>query len=159
MKIFDKMKTIKETSVFLAQLKIFTPIEIKLMIESVTVEGSNLVDVDLLVQKTRDSFLQAGELVKNSMVTGFTLDRKEMMREWLREQMEPKRVTEILKANSGRLGKDVFESLLLKLGIVLKKSDVSELFTLFGKGEDFILIEQLISEPAKHKPIDDAVKA
>lgn len=60
MKFFEKMRTGKEAQIFLTQLKIFTPIETKLMIESVSVEGSNLIDVDLLIQKTRDSFLKAG---------------------------------------------------------------------------------------------------
>lgn len=73
--------------------------------------------------------------MKNTgMISEFRMDRKEMMKEWLKEQLDGKKVTDILKANTGKINKDIFESLLLKLGLILKKSDISDLFTIFGKG-------------------------
>lgn len=41
------------------------------MIESVIIPGSNLIDSELLVRKTRDSFLKAGTWFKASLIGEF----------------------------------------------------------------------------------------
>jgi Ca2+-binding EF-hand superfamily protein len=70
----------------------------------------------------------------------FEMERKQAIKLWVKEQLPEKKVIEILKANSGKISKDTFENLITTIGFVLKKSSVSELFTAFSKGDDFILI-------------------
>lgn len=54
----------------------------------------------------------------------FGVDRKEMMKEWFKSQISEDKIITILKANSGKISRDHFEILLIKLQIILKKDDV-----------------------------------
>jgi hypothetical protein len=113
------------------------------MSEAVSFRGSQLIDVDLLIRKTRDSFLVAEEGFRRAGMIDFEGEHKQAIKQWLREQLTEKRVSEILLANSGKISKPTFETLIAKIGLVLKKSSVCELFEAFSKGEDFVMIEDL----------------
>lgn len=45
-KIFNKIKTINEAANFLSQLKIFTPIETKLILEKISLPNTPLIDAN-----------------------------------------------------------------------------------------------------------------
>jgi len=60
--------TLKELSSFIDQLGIFTPIEVKLIVEANLYEGSKAVDHDLLKKRLRDAHLtQEDEMLTSSL--------------------------------------------------------------------------------------------
>lgn len=130
MKIFDKIHTKTEAQNFLLQLKIFTPIEVKLIIEKIALPETSLIDKNQLAYQIRNSFLTNKN--KNNLsdlnLTASNISQDEKLRRQLRTLIDPTQIIEILKATSGKIYEDTFVKLLEKIDLVFTKKQSHEYF-------------------------------
>ena len=107
-KTFHKVLSVRDATSFISQLKIFTPIEVRLLVESITPPSSNVIDVELLSKKIRDSYLSGPDISKAHFLMSGELTREQALRETLRQSLDQEEVVKVLRANSGKISKGTF---------------------------------------------------
>lgn len=134
MRDLKRLSSAQQLYNFIQQLNVFPPIDIKLIVESVKYESSTSIDHNVLQQNLKNAFLSPEEAALSLTFSNFMSSSQMELTTSLKSKINWEEFARLVGSRKGRITKDLFQKILIKMGIFMSKGGMRRYFEALGDG-------------------------